>query len=106
MLILNPLADILNYDQISINLSNCKLDRIDTLNCSDVYSCKVFVQFVVTKKGKMIDQKIVKGIATPYDSVSLATIKKLTSMWEPGKKDGKPVDTRMMIPISFKPKKR
>lgn len=94
------------YNQISSNLSNYKLDGIDTLDCSVVYSCKVFVQFLVTKEGKMINHEIFKSIAAPYDSVSLATIKQLTTLWEPGIKDGKPVDTRMMIPISFKPKKQ
>jgi len=47
------------YNQISnnLNMNNYSLDGIDTLDCSDLYSCKVFVQFVVTKEGEMINQR-------------------------------------------------
>jgi TonB family protein len=61
---------------------------------------RVYVQFVVDKKGNDVDPKVVKGIGGGCDQVALNAVKQ--ARFNPGYKDGKPVQVKYAIPIVFK----
>jgi TonB family protein len=62
---------------------------------------KVFVQFVVDKKGNITDVKAVKGIGGGCDKEAIRVIKE-SATWNPGSQRGKKVNVRMIMPITFK----
>ena len=62
---------------------------------------KVFVRFTVEKTGQVADAEIVKGVREDIDYEALRVIDGMP-LWNPGKKDGKPVNSKMVIPINFK----
>jgi len=61
---------------------------------------RVYVQFVVDKKGNVVDPKVVRGIGGGCDQVALNAVKQ--ARFNPGYKDGKPVQVKYAIPIVFK----
>jgi len=60
---------------------------------------KVFVEFIVDKTGAVINLKILKGIGGGCDEEALRVLAQ--TRWEPGRQRGKPVKTRMAMPINF-----
>lgn len=62
---------------------------------------KVFVQFVVDKKGKIKDAKVIQGINTLLDKEALRVVESMPD-WTPGRQHGKPVSVIYNLPISFK----
>jgi periplasmic protein TonB len=62
---------------------------------------KVIVQFVVTKEGSIEMVKVLRGIGGGCDEEALRVVK-LMKKWLPGKNNGKPVNVRFTLPISFK----
>jgi len=62
---------------------------------------KVYVQFIVDKKGNISEVKAVKGIGAGCDEEAVRVIKN-SPAWKPGKQRGRPVKQRMIIPIVFK----
>ena len=62
---------------------------------------KVFVSFVIDTKGKIHTVETVKAVHPLLDKEAKRVI---TSMpkWKPGKKDGKKVSVKYVIPINFK----
>lgn len=62
---------------------------------------KVFIEFVVDKRGEVTDTKVIKGIGHECDEEAVRAIK-LCPRWNPGKQRGQPVKVRMVLPISFK----
>lgn len=62
---------------------------------------KVFVEFVVSKSGKVEDAKILKSMDPACDAEALRALKSL-KQWNPAKKDGKKVATKMVLPIAFR----
>ena len=66
-------------------------------------SGRVIVQFTITKKGKIIDAKVARGIHPVYDKEALRIIKKMPA-WKPGTQMGKPVAVRYTVPIIFRAK--
>lgn len=62
---------------------------------------KVFVQFVVDKKGNITDVQAVKGIGAGCDQEAVRVIKN-SPKWQAGKQRGKAVKVRMILPITFK----
>ncbi len=62
---------------------------------------KVFVQFVVDKKGFISEVKAVKGIGAGCNEEAVRVIKS-SPKWKAGKQRGKAVKVRMMLPITFK----
>jgi protein TonB len=66
-------------------------------------SGRVIVQFTITKKGKIIDAKVARGIHPVYDKEALRIIKKMPT-WKPGTQMGKPVAVRYTVPIVFRAK--
>jgi len=62
---------------------------------------KVYVQFIVGKKGEITNVKAVKGIGAGCDEEAVRVIRNSPN-WTPGKQRGRPVKQRMIIPIVFK----
>jgi len=62
---------------------------------------KVFVQFVVTKDGKVKDVTVVKGIEAGCDQASIEVVEGFQK-WSPGIKDGEKVNVQLTLPITFK----
>jgi len=62
---------------------------------------KVFVQFTVSKKGKVKDVEVIKGVSELLDAEALRVIKGMDD-WTPGENEGKPVNVQMVLPIMFK----
>ena len=61
---------------------------------------KVFVEFVIDKKGQPAQMKVTKGIGAGCDEEAIRVIG--LSRWRPGKQRGVPVLVRMTIPVTFK----
>jgi len=61
----------------------------------------VYVQFVITEKGKVTQVKVIKGVSTSIDKVALEVVSKMPD-WKPAIKNGKPVAYEMTMPIAFK----
>ena len=62
---------------------------------------RVFVQFVVDKKGNITEVVAVKGIGAGCDAEAERVIKS-SPKWKAGKQRGKAVKVRMILPITFK----
>ena len=61
---------------------------------------RVFVQFVVNKKGLVEQVKVVRGVDPSLDKEALRVIKGLPK-WTPGKQRGKAVKVSYTVPINF-----
>lgn len=61
---------------------------------------RVFVVFIVDKKGNIVDAKVVKGVNPELDAEALRVVEN-SPKWIPALKDGKKVKVRMNIPINF-----
>ncbi len=62
---------------------------------------KVYVQFVVDKNGKITNVQAVKGIGGGCDEEAVRVVSS-GPKFNPGIKDGKPVNTQMILPVTFK----
>jgi len=62
---------------------------------------KVFIEFVVTKSGKIESTQVLRGIGAGCD-VEAARVIKNSPKWTPGKQRGKAVNVKMVLPITFK----
>jgi periplasmic protein TonB len=62
---------------------------------------KVFVEFVIDKNGKPFDVKVMRGIGGGCDEEAVRVVKAMPA-WNPGKQRGRPVKSKMVVPISFK----
>lgn len=61
----------------------------------------VVVSFVVSKNGKIGDIQLVEKLGNGCDKAVVEAILK-SNEWKPGFKDGKAINTRIKVPISFK----
>ena len=61
---------------------------------------KVYVSFVVNKQGNLQDVRIAKGVSPELDAEALRIVSNMPQ-WTPGIIAGKPVLTRMTLPIKF-----
>jgi TonB family protein len=61
---------------------------------------KVIVRFIVTKEGKSEGISVIKGVNPLIDAEAIRVIGLLKN-WEPGKLNGKEVNTWEMIPVTF-----
>jgi len=61
---------------------------------------RVFVQFVVDKKGKVTQPKVVRSVHPLLDNAALKVVKSLPD-WTPGKQRGKQVSVSFTVPINF-----
>jgi protein TonB len=61
----------------------------------------VIVVFVINTDGSIQDVEVLRGIGGGCDEEAVKIVKSAPK-WEPGKQRGKPVRTRMRLPIRFK----
>jgi hypothetical protein len=62
---------------------------------------KVYVQFVVCTDGTLCDYKVLKGIGFGCDEEALRVIMLSSGKWGAAMKRGKPVRSKLVIPINF-----
>jgi len=62
---------------------------------------KVFIEFIVTKEGKLANVKCIRGIGQLCDEEALRVIRN-SPLWNPGTEKGQKVNVRMVLPITFK----
>ncbi len=60
---------------------------------------KVFVEFVINKKGEPSNLRVTRGIGYGCDEEAIRVIS--LTKWSPGKQRGVPVNVRMTVPIQF-----
>ncbi|MGC9355887.1 MAG: TonB family protein, partial [Mariniphaga sp.] len=60
----------------------------------------VYVEFVITKSGKVTDAKISRGVDPNLDKEALRVVNTMPP-WRPGRKDGKLVDVSYTVPVDF-----
>ncbi|QSE98549.1 energy transducer TonB [Fulvivirga lutea] len=65
---------------------------------------RVFIQFTVDTLGQMDEFKIVRGYNELADQATLNALKNLNFPFSPAEQRGKPVRTRLVIPVTFDPK--
>ncbi len=63
---------------------------------------KVYVSFVINKKGSVTDAKISRGVDPSLNKEALRVVNSLP-LWKPGKQNGKPIDVNYTVPVIFKP---
>ena len=62
---------------------------------------KVYIQFVVTKTGEIGAVKVLKGIGHGCDEEAIRVVKG-SPKWQPAKQRGRPVNSRVTLPLVFK----
>jgi protein TonB len=62
---------------------------------------KVICGFVVSKEGEVYDVRVLRGIGSGCDQEAVRVIK-MMPQWTPGKQNGRPVNVKFNLPISFK----
>ena len=62
---------------------------------------KVFVSFVIDKKGNISNITVTRGVDESVDNETVRVLKK-SPKWEPGLQNGKAVSVRFSIPVTFK----
>ena len=62
---------------------------------------RVTVSFHIDENGKITQPKVERGVSADLDAEALRVISSMPD-WKPGTKDGKPVEIRYMLPITFK----
>lgn len=61
---------------------------------------RVIVEFVVDKNGNISSPKVLRTLNNILDAEAVRVVSKMPK-WKPGTKDGKPVSTKMVLPIKF-----
>ena len=62
---------------------------------------KVYITFIVNKKGKIEGTKIARGVDPSLDKEALRVMNALDKTWKPGKQKGKAVKVSYTVPIKF-----
>jgi TonB family protein len=60
----------------------------------------VYVDFVISKSGKVTDARISRGVDPDLDKEALRIVNTLP-LWRPGRKDGEMVDVSYTVPVDF-----
>jgi TonB family protein len=60
----------------------------------------VFVSFLVKADGKVSNAQVKRGVTPELDKEALRVVSAMPN-WKPAKKDGKPVDCEMVLPVRF-----
>ncbi|MCR9016822.1 energy transducer TonB [Aquiflexum gelatinilyticum] len=60
----------------------------------------VYITFIINKDGSVSDAEILRGIGGGCDEEALRVVK-ASPNWNPGKKDGKIVRSRMRLPVQY-----
>lgn len=61
---------------------------------------RVYINFIVGKKGKILFPYVARGIGGGCDEEALRVIRNMPH-WKPGKQNGKPVAVRFNLPVKF-----
>ena len=61
---------------------------------------RVLVQFVVNKNGQAQDVTVSKSVHETLDAEAIRAVKEMS--FEPGMKDGEPINVQMVLPVTFK----
>ena len=62
---------------------------------------KVYITFIVNKKGKIEGTKIARGVDPLLDKEALRVMNALDKTWKPGKQKGEAVKVSYTVPINF-----
>ena len=62
---------------------------------------RVAVSFVVRKDGSVSNAEISRSVAPSLDAEALRVVQSMPK-WTPGKQNGKPVNVKYVVPITFK----
>lgn len=62
---------------------------------------RVLLQFVVSKRGRIKDVEVVKSAHPLLDAEAVRVLERMPR-WVPGQKDGKPVNVKFSLPVTFK----
>ena len=62
---------------------------------------KVVLQFTITKKGRIKDVEVIKSAHPLLDAEAVRVLERMPK-WVPGKKDGKPINVKYALPVTFK----
>ncbi len=61
---------------------------------------RVVLSFTIDEKGRLTDEKVVRGADPVLDGEALRTVR-LSPLWTPATKDGKPVSVTYLFPVKF-----
>jgi periplasmic protein TonB len=61
---------------------------------------RVYVNFIVSSKGKILFPYVVRGLGKPFDQEAMRVIRKMPA-WKPGRQKGKAVPVRYNLPVTF-----
>ena len=61
---------------------------------------RVFVQFIVDKKGRVTDPVVQRGIGAGCDEEAVRCVRQ--TRFTPGRQDGEPVEVKMSLPVTFR----
>lgn len=89
------------YKWLSEQKSKTIFNQTDTLDCSTFRGGIVLVEFIVQRDGKLSNINIAYGLGEPYDSYCLELVEQLPISWQPGIKDGLPINVLSALPFSF-----
>lgn len=62
---------------------------------------KILVQFIVEKDGSISNPVIARGVDKDLDAEAIRIVS-IMPKWKPGMNDGKPVRSKMTLPVAFK----
>lgn len=68
---------------------------------TDKIEGKVVLQFTITKKGRIKDVEVIKSAHPLLDAEAVRVLERMPK-WVPGKKDGKPINVKYALPVTFK----
>lgn len=63
---------------------------------------RVTTQFTITKEGKLINVRILRGVHPLLDEEAIRVIESAPQIWKPGEKKGEPIDVTYTFPVIFK----
>jgi TonB family protein len=61
---------------------------------------KVYVDFIISKSGKVTDAKVARGVDPNLDKEALRVVNTMP-LWRPGRNDGELVDVSYTVPVDF-----
>jgi len=61
---------------------------------------RVYISFVVSKKGEVTEVKVARGVDPNLDKEAIRVVKAMPK-WKPGKQRGKAVKVSYTVPINF-----
>ena len=68
---------------------------------NDLIEGRVILQFIVDKKGRLSDVKVVRSVEPSLDAEAVRIVKSMPR-WNPGMQNGKAVKVRYTLPVTFR----